>query len=224
VTPKHPYPVGLLLDLDGTLINTDALHFQVFKALFADHGQEIDLPWYLANVHGHLNAEIFARHMPGGDAQAMSDLKEARFRDLLGDTAPPMPGAQDLIAQAQRDGWGLAVVTNAPRYNAEAMLAATGLRDAFDTVVIGEECARAKPDPAPYRAAMQALRLTPNLCIAFEDSPSGLRAARSSGALTVGVRSSLDDRALRNAGAHASIEDFNDPTLPGLLDRLKGRT
>jgi beta-phosphoglucomutase len=131
-----------------------------------------------------------------------------------------MPGLVDLLDRADAMGWLRAVVTNAPRDNAEAMLAAIGLRQRFETVIIGDECARGKPDPAPYLAGMQALGVGPDRCIAFEDSPSGITAAAASGALTVGVRSSLDDTALRRAGADASIADFADPILPGLLARL----
>jgi len=114
------------------------------------------------------------------------------------------------------------VVTNAMRKNADAMLAAIGLDGAFDAVVIGEECARGKPDPAPYLEAMRQLGEAPETCIAFEDSPAGVRAAAASGAWTLGIRSALDDAALRAAGAAASLKDFTDPALGAHLARLEG--
>lgn len=212
---------ALLFDLDGTLIDTDHLHFAVFRDLLAGAGQRIDMQYYLDNMHGQMNAAIFARLMPDADPEAMSDRKEAAFRELLAGSVPPMAGASRLLADARAQGWGLAVVTNAPRANASAMLAAIGLAEAFDTVVIGEECAAGKPDPEPYATAMARLGVPPTDCIAFEDSPSGIRSARAAGALTVGLRSSLDDAALRAAGAHATIADFDDPTLPPLLARLR---
>lgn len=218
-----PSPTAaLLFDLDGTLINSDTLHFKVFRDLFAEHGHTIDEAFYFREIHGHHNGDIFEKHFPKQNAQAMSDDKEARFRDLLGAHAPPMPGVVELLDFAQRQGWGLAVVTNAPRLNALTMLSAIGLETTFETVVIGEECARAKPYPDPYLAAMDRLGVAPTRCIAFEDSPSGLRAARASGAFTVGVRSSLNDAALRASGAQATVNDFSDPELPALLARLKG--
>ena len=130
-----------------------------------------------------------------------------------------MPGLVDLLDRADAMGWPRAVVTNAPRDNAEAMLSAIGLRDRFEVLIIGDECERGKPDPAPYRAAMAALGVDAAQSIAFEDSPSGVKAAQAAGALTIGLRSSLDDAALRRAGADASIADFADPTLPGLIAR-----
>jgi HAD superfamily hydrolase (TIGR01509 family) len=212
---------ALLFDLDGTLIDTDHLHFAVFRDLLAAGGRQIDMQYYLDQMHGQMNAAIFARLMPDADPDMMSDRKEAAFRDLLAGSVPPIAGAPRLLADARAQGWGLAVVTNAPRENAAAMLAAIGLADAFDTVVIGEECVNGKPDPEPYATAMSRLGVPPGDCIAFEDSPSGIRSARAAGALTVGLTSSLDDAALRAAGAHASIADFTDPALPPLLARLR---
>jgi len=214
-------PAALLFDLDGTLIDTDRLHFAAFRDLLASLGQRIDMQYYLDNMHGQMNAAIFARLMPEADPAAMSDRKEAAFRDLLAGSVPPMAGAAALISDARARGWGLAVVTNAPRVNAAAMLDAIGLADAFDTVVIGEECRAGKPDPEPHATAMARLGVPPGDCIAFEDSPSGIRSARAAGALTLGIRSARDDATLRAAGAHATLADFNDPALTPLLARLR---
>lgn len=213
---------ALLFDLDGTMILSDDLHFEVFQELFAQRGQTIDLPFYLEQIHGRANLEFLPEFFPEEDAQALSELKEKMFRDRLGAGHPPMGGLPALLDKARAQGWQIAVVTNAPRVNAEHMLRAIGLRDRFDTLVIGEECTRAKPDPEPYLAAMRLLGETPDTCIAFEDSPSGLRAARASGAYTVGIRSAADDASLRASGAHETIQDFNDPALGNVLKRLTG--
>ncbi|MFW2541917.1 HAD family hydrolase [Primorskyibacter sp. 2E107] len=213
---------ALLFDLDGTLIQSDPLHFAVFSEMFEERGQSIDEAFYMEHIHGQLNLDSFPRLFPGEDAQALSDLKEDRFRARLTGGQSPMPGAPELLRTARAAGWGLAVVTNAPRINAEHMLAAIGLREAFEVLIIGDECARGKPDPEPYLAAMRMLHVQPEHCVAFEDSPSGLKAARASGAYTVGIRSAGDDPHLRAAGAHETIQDYNDPGLETILARLAG--
>ncbi|WP_047995319.1 HAD family phosphatase [Puniceibacterium sp. IMCC21224] len=210
--------LALLFDLDGTLLHTDPLHAAVFSELFAQRGRQIDDAFYLHHVHGRQNLDIFGEHFPNEDAQTLSNIKEAAFRARLG-AQMPTPGLAALLDQAETQGWPVAVVTNAPRDNAEVMLAAIGMRQRFDTLIIGDECDRGKPDPAPYRAAMAALGVAPDICIAFEDSPSGVASGVAAGALTIGLRSSLTDAALRAAGAVASIADFTDPILPGLLSR-----
>lgn len=212
--------VALLFDLDGTLIDSDPLHARVFRSMFAERGREIDGEFYLAEVHGRHNTEIFGRHMPGEDPWALHLAKEAAFREILGPKVPPTPGVVALLDRARRNGWGLAVVTNAPRLNADAMLAAIGLAEAFDAIVVGEECAAGKPDPAPYLHAMALLGADPARSLAFEDSPSGLTSAVRAGLTVVGLRSSLDDARLRAAGAHVTVTDFTDPALGPVIDRL----
>ncbi len=103
------------------------------------------------------------------------------------------------------------------------MLAAAGLADRLPALVIGDECERAKPDPAPYRAAMAALGVTPSRSVAFEDSRSGLRAARGSGAHVFGMTTGLAADELTQAGAHQVIADFTDPALWAHLDQLGAR-
>ena len=214
---------ALVFDLDGTMINSDAIHEQVFVELWEERGLEMTEGFYMANVHGRLNTDIFAQFLPDEpDPQGLSEWKEAQFRARLPRPYPAMPGLAALLEQARAAGWPVAVVTNAMRLNAEAMLEAIELRDHFDTIVIGEECAKGKPHPEPYVTAMQALGVAPSACIAFEDSPTGIQAAAASGAFTVGVRSALDDAALRRHGAQTTIQDFNDTALAALLQRPEG--
>jgi len=213
---------ALLFDLDGTLIDSDPLHLPVFVGMYAARGRRIGHAYYMAHIHGRLNQDSFAEAFPGEDPDALSEEKERLFRARLGASHPPMPGLPAFLDRAAGDGFATAVVTNAPRENAEAMLAATGLEGRFDTVVLAADCGRGKPDPAPYREALRRLGVPSAAAIAFEDSPSGLAAAVAAGVFAVGIRSSLGDAALRAAGAAMTVKDFTDPALDSALARLKG--
>lgn len=217
---------ALLFDLDGTLIDTDHLHHRAFQALLAGRGRTLGWDEYRDRLMGRPNAEIMEMLAPGESAAAhaaMAEAKEAAYRAMLGARVEPVAGARELIDWAEAEGAGLAVVTNAPRLNAEAALAALGLAGRFEAVVIGEECARPKPDPLPYREAMRRLGVTPARAAAFEDSRSGLRAARASGARVYGLATALAADELLQAGAHQVISDFTDPSLRVALQSLKAR-
>ena len=214
---------ALLFDLDGTMLNSDAIHEQIFVDLMGARGVQVSDDFYAAHVHGRLNVDVFADFLPDEpDPQGLSEWKEAQFRDQLPRPFPAMPGVIDVLTQAKAKGWHVAVVTNAMRLNADAMLQAIGAHDYVDDLVIGEECENAKPHPEPYQIAMARAGHLPQDCIAFEDSPTGVKSASASGAYTVGVRSALPEAELRSHGADATIQDFTDPALPALLDRLKG--
>jgi beta-phosphoglucomutase len=214
--------IGLLFDLDGTLVDTDHLHHGAFVAVLAERGREMPLDEYRAHIMGQANEAILARYFPGED-RVVLERKEAMFRASLAARVEPVAGIHALLDWAEATGAGCAVVTNAPRDNAVAMLAAAGLADRLPTVVIGDECARPKPDPDPYRAAMRALGVTPSRAVAFEDSRSGLRAARGAGAHVFGLATGLPPAALLAAGAHAAIADFTDPALWAHLTDLEAR-
>ncbi len=205
------------------MLHSDPIHVQVFVDMMAERGLHVDEAFYMAHIHGRLNVDFFAEFLPDEpDLQGLSDAKEAEFRNRLPRPYPAMPGLADVLQLARAKGWKLAVVTNAMRPNAEAMLTAIGLRDYFQVLVIGEECARGKPDPMPYQTAMEQLGVAPSDCIVFEDSPSGLRAGRDAGAFVVGIRSSLDDATLRANGAQITIQDFTDPALSLVLAQTTG--
>jgi HAD superfamily hydrolase (TIGR01509 family) len=216
---------ALLLDLDGTMLDTDRLHFAVFARIMEPFGIAMDEAYYRAHIHGRRNVDYFAEVIPDHpDPQGLSDAKEAAFRDILPRPYPAMPGVAAMLDRARTEGWGLAVVTNAPPVNAEAMLAAIELRDRFEIVIHGDSCPQGKPHPAPYLAALDRLGLPAHAALAFEDSPSGLAAAVAAGIPTVGVTSTLSAAELLSLGATAAIADFTDPALAPLLDRLTGVT
>lgn len=215
---------ALLFDLDGTLIDSDPIHVQVFIDMLADYGVPMTAEIYARDLHGRVNAEIFADLLPDEDPKALSDLKEAEYRRRLEamDTAPAIPGAGQLIDAARARGQTCAVVTNAPIENAPAALAAVGLSGRFDTVVTAGDVAHPKPAPDPYLEAMRRLGVKAEACVIFEDSPSGLAAAQASGAAVIGVASSLSAEALRAKGAALAIDDFNDPALERFLAQQEG--
>lgn len=210
---------ALLFDLDGTLIATDDLHAEVFAEIGRRHGIHIDRERYDREIHGRLNEDIFGDLFPDEDPRAMADEKEARFRRRLGARAEPMPGLHRLIDWADARAVPMAIVTNAPRANADAMLAAIGLGGRFGVIITGGDLPRGKPDPLPYRSAAERLGVAPADALVFEDSPSGIRSGVAAGATVFAIRSSLDDAALRDAGAHHTLSDFNDPALWAHLEK-----
>jgi HAD superfamily hydrolase (TIGR01509 family) len=194
---------ALLFDLDGTLVDTDPLHHHTWRELLAPHGIVVDDDLYRRKFSGRLNPDIVAELLPRLDRAANLDLcerKEALFREMT-PRLDPLPGVVALIESAQAAGLGLALVTNAPRINADHMLAALGLTDMWDEVVVAEEVGPGKPDPTPYREALRRLGAAAHAAIAFEDSTSGVRAAAGAGIFVVGLTTSHTMAELTAAGA-----------------------
>jgi HAD superfamily hydrolase (TIGR01509 family) len=215
-----PLDFTLLFDLDGTLTNTDDLHFGAYQTLLADFGRSITLKTYQTRIMGAPNEAIMQELFPGEPQhvqQRLADRKEALFRASV-KRLQPTPGALEVFDWAARHGARIAVVTNAPRPNAELMLNGLSLIGRIDLLTIGEELPRGKPDPLPYLTSLEQLGGNARRALAFEDSLSGIRSASGAGLYTFGIRTALPSDALRNAGAADVIDDFKAAALWRVLD------
>ncbi|MDT9675903.1 HAD-IA family hydrolase [Pseudomonas sp. JV414] len=206
---------ALLFDLDGTLIDTDELHLNAYNQLLARWDRSMDISYYKANVMGFPDDMIFGGlfpDMPVEQYAALAAEKETMFRDQLGETHP-VPGVLRILDYADAANIPVAVVTNAPRENAAAMLSGMGIANRFKTLVIGGELARGKPHPMPYLTALEILGVEAGDAIAFEDSLAGVQSASAAGIHTFGMLAGLRENQLREAGAQSIIRDFNDAAL-----------
>ena len=216
---------GLLFDLDGTLTDSDHLHYAAFNVLLAREGRELDQQTFRSQVIGRANAEIFAGLYPdatSAEHERLAAQKEADYRDLA-KSLVPLAGLPGLLDLAAARGWVCAVVTNGPRQNAEHSLRALGLAHGFKLVISAIELSRSKPDPLPYQEALRRLDLEREHVVGFEDSVSGLKAGVEAGLAMVGITTGLEASRLIGLGAQMAIADYSDPRLvPFIWARLGG--
>jgi HAD superfamily hydrolase (TIGR01509 family) len=207
---------ALLFDIDGTLTDTDALHVEAFNQVFEPRGHVFDRARAATELLGFSNASISERFLPDEPPERQTAImgeKEAVFRKLAAGKIQPVPGLMALLAIADAADVPMVAVTNAPRLNAEILLAGLGIMDRFQAVVIGDELPHAKPHPLPYLQALRAVNAAAERSVAFEDSRSGIKSASSAGIATVGMRTSLSHVDLVQAGARLTAPAFDDPDL-----------
>jgi HAD superfamily hydrolase (TIGR01509 family) len=217
---------ALLFDLDGTISETDSLHLPTWVDALQPFGVEVDEEFYRHRISGRNTAEIVRELLPDltdEQGRSIGDAKEASFRERASELEP-LPGLVDFVERGRERGMWIALVTNAPEENVEAILPALKLRDFFDVVVLADDVGAVKPDPAPYSAALKKTRVPAESALAFEDSVSGIASSVAAGIPTVGITSSQDPEKLIGAGAFMTAEDFTDPQLLTLINtRAKGR-
>jgi len=211
---------AIIFDLDGTLTDSDKVHYQVFQTLFEQSGITLNKTLYKEKISGRQNTAIMADFFPdmsAAEVEAFSEQKEATFREAAKHQLQPMPGLLDFIAKIQQQGWAIALVTNAPTKNAVFMLETLGLSTTFNPVIIGDELPKGKPDPLPYQTALDKLAITANETITFEDSVTGIRSAVGAGIHTIGITTTHSPDVLIEAGASSAIADFTDPYIAALF-------
>jgi len=210
--------LALLFDLDGVIVDSNPVHVLVWKEYLAKHG--IDPGGTLPGLmYGRRNDEIvrdlFGSHLSAAEVQRHGAEKEALYRKVMRDQLGQrlVPGIRDFLQRHRRVP--KALVTNAEPANAEFILNESGLREYFAVVVDGHQVERPKPAPDIYLLAAHLLGKEPADCIVFEDSETGVRAAKAAGTRVVAVattESSFPE-------AEVVIRDFMDPVLAGWMER-----
>ncbi|WP_112663765.1 HAD family hydrolase [Microvirga flavescens] len=212
---------ALIFDMDGTLVHSDPVHLRAFAEVLAPEGVAVNDEIYRSKIIGNTNPSIFASLLPHrtvAEHEEFADRKEAAFRRLASDLEP-LDGLIDLLDWAEQRAIKVALVTNAPLLNAEHMLDMLDVSHRFGVKVTIEQVVRGKPDPLPYLTALERLGLAPEQAIAFEDSPSGMRAAKGAGLFSFGVLTGLTAEEMNAVGADHTIHTFRDKALWDVLER-----
>jgi sugar-phosphatase len=198
---------ALLIDLDGTLVDSTGPVGRAWAAFAKRHGLDPDEVHHVA--HGRPSRESIRLLAPGADhAAEAAALEHAEVHDTDGVVA--LPGAAEVLAS----GRPLAIVTSCSTVLALTRLRAAGLA-VPDVLVSSDGLERGKPDPACFLIGARRLGVAPYACLVLEDAPAGIAAGRAAGASVVAVRSTHSDDELR--AADAIVDDLAAlmPPVPG---------
>ena len=200
---------AVLIDLDGTLLDTVADLAAAANAMRADLGLEPLSVEQLGTFIGK-GAEMLVHRAVAGHIEGRVDDEELWQRAMQsflrhyerenGLSAALFPEVREGLEAMRERALRLAVVTNKPRAFTEPLLERTGLAEFFDVVVSGDTVERKKPDPLPMLHACERLGVRPSEALAIGDSVNDALAARAAGipVLTVpyGYNEGADVRSL----------------------------
>ncbi|GAA1032727.1 sugar phosphatase [Virgisporangium ochraceum] len=194
---------AVLLDMDGTLVDSDAAVERAWTSWAAEFGA--DAAAVLAIAHGApadtTVRKIMADATDDAVHRAATRQLELQYDDLSDVRA--LDGATDLFAVLERRGLPWAVVTSADVRLARARLGAAGI--VAPLVVTVEDISAGKPDPEGFLLAAERLGVAPERCLVVEDSEPGLRAGRAAGAMTAALKGLDGDLRLRDLGELAEL-------------------
>jgi len=209
--------IAMIFDLDGVLIHSMPLHVLAWQQYLAGVGvccEDIE-----QRMHGRRNSELvrdlLGDHLANDLVMEHGAAKERLFREMLLKADLNQYRVAGLLEFLQRhEDIPKAVGSNAEPPNVDFVLDRFGLRPFFPVTVNGYQVRRPKPFPDIYLKAAELLRTPPGDCIVFEDSPTGVEAARAAGTRIVGV----DTTPTEFHGVDLRIHDFLDPQLEAWLE------
>lgn len=192
---------AILFDMDGVLVDSTAAVAGTWGRWAKTHS--LDPQTVIDGAHGRRTIETVRAFAPHLDAQAEANrIESAESMEL--DTVTVIPGALALLRSLPEGQWG--VVTSATR-----PMALTRLQDGGfpmpRVLVTADDVILGKPNPEPYLRGAAGLKIAPERCIVFEDSPAGIRAANAAGMRVIALQTTFEPDQLREAAA--MIGDFN---------------
>ncbi len=206
--------MGVIFDMDGTLMDNNPFHYQAWKIFCASSGRDLTLEEYQNQVSGKVNREIlrylFGSRLSDEEAVALGDRKEALYRENYRPCIRPLTGLMDLLGLLRENQVPTAIATSALPENIRFAMDQLGLGPFFDHIVDQGSITRGKPDPEIFLKAAEKLEIPPGRCLVFEDSIAGIRGAVAAGMPAVGITTSHGAQTLLQAGATCCLKDYRD--------------
>jgi beta-phosphoglucomutase len=225
---------AIAFDLDGTLSDTEPLHFQAFAEVIRPAGIEIPREEYFSRLIGLNDHDCFAALLrehgqDAGDARVANliDRKAVVYGAMIANRDVLYPGAEAFVRRCA-ERFPLILVTGTLHTEAEAILRHANLRSLFVDIIAAEDTARGKPEPDGFLTALgrlgYILRPHPSIvaaeCLVIEDSAAGVAAAQSAGMKVLALCQTTGEAEL--CAADAVRPTIGETDLDDVLRRLAG--
>ena len=218
--------VGVVLDLDGTLVDSRADIANAANAAMEAVGLLCLDPSMIAGFVGDGARALVQRCL---EHQQATELLDEAFTQFCSEyeravcvCTRPYPRVVETLLVLQSQGYRIALCTNKPREMTVPLLAQLELAGFFETLACGEDLERKKPDPLPLRTIAQRLQLQTERLVMVGYSPQDVQAGKAAGARTVGVTYGIGSlESVRALAPDALIDSFQE--LPPTIERLLGK-
>lgn len=206
---------AFIFDMDGVIIDSEPLHERASQRVFARYGIELDASVFepfKGKTDRDIVTYLIAEHnIQDATLDELLQQKRDTYATFI-DELHPVQGSISFI-QHVAISFRLALTTSASRRNQELAFQKFNLYPFFETVITSNDITKPKPHPEPYLVTVDKLGLEPDDCIVIEDSTNGVKSAAAAGCTVIGITTSFNETALREAGAHVVIDTY---------DQLKG--
>jgi len=174
---------GVLLDVDGTLVDSNDAHARAWSDALAEFGRSVptDVIRPLIGMGSDKLLPALGLDPESPDTKAMAERRGAILFERYVPQLRPTRGAKELVARLRKEGLALVVATSARKEELEAILQQTGLDDLLEKRTSADDAESSKPDPDIVQAALKRGKLAPEATILLGDTPYDVEAAARAG-------------------------------------------
>jgi HAD superfamily hydrolase (TIGR01509 family) len=208
---------AVIFDMDGVIVDSEPYSMQALIDTLRQYGVEPTEDELQRSYGRRVRddfVDYFSRHGVTADVNIAIAHKHARYYHLAAGHLKPLPGVVALLRRLRDHGYSLALASSGDRVKVAFGMQALALIGSFEAVVTGDDVSHSKPDPEIYLIAAQRLRVPPAACIAIEDAPAGVKAAKRAGMRCIAVTNSVvSDRLYKADLIVDSLADDLSPVL-----------
>ena len=190
--------LALIFDFDGLILDTETARYFAWKEVMESHGVELPLSFWQQNIGLPSEAfdpiEYLQRTSPTPiDKESVRKRKQEVFESRMKNESL-RPGIRQYLDDGRKRKMKLAICSSSPRKWIIPNLTRFGIEDAFEVIVTGAEVPSLKPAPDLYLKTIEVLAISPENCIAFEDSPKGIESAKAARIFCVAVANPMTEK------------------------------
>jgi HAD superfamily hydrolase (TIGR01509 family) len=179
----------VIFDMDGVLVDSEPLYLAAFERYVVDAGSPHLVEW-APNTLGRRQldfVEDLAPLLGRPVADALDGLERTMQLVLESAVLEPMPGAAEAVARMRAGGRAVGLASGSARWFIDRVVDALGFAGAFAASAAGDEARNGKPDPELYLTVAERLGVGAGTCVAIEDTPVGVAAAKAAGMVAIAV-------------------------------------
>jgi HAD superfamily hydrolase (TIGR01509 family) len=210
---------AFLFDLDGTLVITDKIYYDVWHEILLKYNIVLDENIFKKYIQGNNDLYVKNSLLPNINVtlSELSNLKDDLFIKHIHEIKI-IDGVYDILKKIKLQGHKICIVTNCNRRVSNKIVKFINIEKYVDFIISNNDCINGKPNCEPYKKAIELYKINNNKCIIFEDSKTGLISGKGvCPKILVGIETNYDKDTLINNGANMTIKNYSNLNINELL-------
>ena len=201
---------AFLFDLDGTLVITDEIYFDVWYKILIKYNITLNQEIFQTIIQGNNDIHVLRVLLPNIEVSLseISKMKDELFIENI-DKIKVIDGVYDIINQIKLLGYKLCIVTNCNKNVANKIVEHIHIEKSVDFIISSNDCINGKPSSEPYKKAINQYNISNHKCFVFEDSKTGILSGNGiQPKLLIGLETNYERKELLNIGVQLTIKNF----------------